>query len=151
MKHLTILTGLLVSITCHTQTYDYDYTLEQKILTCLYQHQIDKNIDVISIFNDIEEIFIKKNFLHDKSGSSYIALFKNIIDSNVYCFNNPDLLSDLDNLGYIPSSIFCKDTSYIQVDSVEFAHSKLKYVIGIYDSIPTNVDNLPVLIAKKYF
>ena len=56
---------------------------------------------------------------------------------------NPSLYTDLESLGYIPMTVFCKDTSSVKFGPKEIEGSKLKYVLGIYDSLQVadNVSN----------
>ncbi len=64
--------------------------------------------------------------------------------------NNPDLLMDINPIEYIPSSIFCRDSYYASLlDSASLADSKLKYVIGIFDTIQVKGEISPTLIATE--
>lgn len=147
MKQISILIGIIFVITGCAQN-DYDYKTESIILDCFYQHHKDADIDVKSSIDKIESILIKHKILADKSGESYIRIIEQIRDNNDLDINNPDLLTDIESIDYIPSSVFCRDTSYASLlDSASLADSKFKYVIGIFDSIRVKEDISPTLIG----
>jgi biopolymer transport protein ExbD len=149
MKQISIFFGIIFFITGCAQT-DYDYKTENIILDCFYQHHKDHDIDVKSTIDKIENILIKHKILENKSGESYIRIIEQIRDKNDLDINNPDLLTDIKSIDYIPSSVFCRDTSYASLlDSSSLADSKLKYVIGIFDSIRVKGDISPTLIAEE--
>ena len=149
MKQISIFIGIIFVITGCAQT-DYDYKTENIILDCFYQHHKDADIDVKSSIDKIESILLKHKILADKSGESYIRIIEQIRDNNDLDINNPDLLTDINSIGYIPSSVFCRDTSYASLlDSASLADSKFKYVIGIFDSIRVKGDISPTLIAEE--
>jgi biopolymer transport protein ExbD len=129
---------------------DYEYKLENNILECFYKQHQERNIDIKTTINKIEELLIKHNILQDNSGRSYIHVIEQIRDNNNCEIGNPQLLADLNLIGYIPSGIICQDSSFISsIDSTDLANSKLKYVFGIYDSIQVKGDISPKLIAEE--
>lgn len=149
MKQISIFFGIVFFITGCAQT-DYDYKTENIILDCFYQHHKDADIDVKSSIDKIENILLKHKILADKSGESYIRIIEQIRDNNDLDINNPDLLTDIKSIDYIPSSVFCRDTSYASIlDSASLADSKFKYVIGIFDSMRVKGDISPTLIAEE--
>jgi hypothetical protein len=149
MKQISIFFGIVFFITGCAQT-DYDYKTENIILDCFYQHHKDADIDVKSSIDKIENILLKHKILEDKSGESYIRIIERIRDNNDLDINNPDLLTDIKSIDYIPSSVFCRDTSYASLlDSASLTDSKFKYVIGIFDSIRVKGNISPTLIAEE--
>jgi hypothetical protein len=149
MKQISIFIGTIFFLTGCSQT-DYDYKTENIILDCFYQHHKDSDIDVKSSIDKIESVLVKHKILKDKSGESYIRIIEQIRDNNDLDINNPDLLADINSVDYIPSSVFCRDTSYASLlDSTSLANSKFKYVIGIFDSIQVKGNISPTLIAEE--
>ena len=149
MKQISIFLGLFFFLSGCAQT-DYDYKLENIILDCFYQHHKDNNIDVKNTIDKIENVLIKHKILLDKTGESYIQLFEQIRDNNDLKLANPELIADINSIGYLPSSVFCHDSTYTsKFDSADLANSKFKYVIGIFDSIQVKGDISPILIAEE--
>lgn len=149
MKQIYISLGLIFFLSGCTQT-DYDYKLENIILDCFYQHHEDNNINVKSTIDKIESVLIKHEILKDKTGESYIRVIEQIRNNNDIEIDNPNLITDINSIGYIPSSVFCRDSSYASmIDSADLANSKLKYVIGIFDSIQVKGDISPSKIAEE--
>lgn len=149
MKQISIFIGMILFITGCAQT-DYDYKTENILLDCFYQHHKDNDIDVKSTVEKIENVLLKYKILDDKTGESYIRIIEQIRDKNDLEIDNPDLLADINGIGYIPSSVFCRDTSYASVlDSASLADSKFKYVIGIFDTVRVKGDISPTLIADE--
>jgi len=149
MKQISIFLGMIFFITGCAQT-DYDYKTENVILDCFYKHHKDNDIDVKSSIDKIEKVLLKYKILNDKTGESYIRVIEQIRDKNDLEIDNPDLLANIKAIDYIPSSIFCRDTSYASIlDSTSLANSKFKYVIGIFDSIQVKGDISPTLIAEE--
>jgi len=149
MKQISIFLGLIFFLSGCAQT-DYDYKLENIILDCFYQHHKDNNIDVKNTIDKIENVLIKHNILLDKTGESYIRVIEQIRDNNDLKLANPELIADINSIGYIPSSVFCRDSTYAsKIDSADLANSKFKYVIGIFDSIQVKGDISPTLIAEE--
>lgn len=140
---------MIFFITGCAQT-DYDYKTENTLLDCFYQHHKDNDIDIKSTVEKIENVLLKHKILDAKTGESYIRIIEQIRDKNDLEIDNPDLLADINAIGYIPSSVFCRDTSYVSVlDSASLAESKIKYVIGIFDTIQVKGDISPTLIAEE--
>ncbi len=149
MKQVRIFFWIFFLIAGCTQT-DYDYRIENIILDCFYQHHKDSNIDIKNSIDKIENVLIKHNILEDKSGNSYIRIIEQIRDGNDSFINDLNLLNDIKSINYIPTSIFCSDTSYVSLlDSTSIANSKFKYVIGIFDSIRIKENISPTLIADE--
>jgi biopolymer transport protein ExbD len=149
MKQICI-TLVLVFFLSNCSQPEYDYKAENIILDCFYEHHKDNDIDIKITIDKIEDVLLKHNVLEDKSGKSYIQIIKKIKDDNTFYIDNPDLLEDIKSIGYIPSSVSCNDTSYASLlDSASVAKSKLKYLIGIFDSIQVKGDISPTLIAEE--
>ncbi len=149
MKQICIFLGIFLFVTACAQS-DYDYKLENTILDCFYQHHKDNNIDVKSSIDKIEDVLIKHKILKDNTGESYIHIIEQIRDNNDLKIDNPDLRADINSIGYIPSGVFCRDTSYATLfDSSDLAISKFKYVIGIFDSIQVKGDISSSHIAEE--
>ena len=142
MKLPCILLGLLFCINSLAQGQT-SYALEEKILNCFYRNHEANNIDVRKTITSVETIFVKHNILDDRSGRSYIRLIEKIKNGSGINVSEPSLYSDLESLGYIPMIVFCKDTNSVKFGPKEIEHSKLKYILGIYDSlqVESNVTN----------
>lgn len=149
MKHLIIFLGLIICLSACAQA-DYKYKLENKILDCFYQQHKDNNVDVKVTIDKIEDVLIKNEILQDKTGKSYIRAIEQVRDIDDWGKTNPKLLSDFNSIGYIPSSIFCQDPTYVSmIDSTDLANSKIKYLIGIFDSIQVKGILSSKLIAEE--
>jgi len=147
MKQISILFGLILFIAGCAQT-DYDCKLENDILNCFYQHHEDNGIKIKNTIDRLEDIYVQHDILKGKSGEDYIATIKSIQDNNDLNLNDTSLFGDLNSLGYIPSSLFCMDSS-LMLDTTSFYNSKYKYVIGIFDTIAVKGDVSPSLIAGE--
>ncbi len=148
MKHIIILIGtVLLIIGCVRN--NYDYKLENDILECFYQHHEDKNINVKSSIDKIENTLIKHNILTDKTGESYIDIIKQIRDKDEFEISDSNLIAEIESIKYIPPGVKCYDTTYIKYDSVELANSKFKNIIGIFEAIQSHGDFSPKLIAEE--
>lgn len=156
MKLLSLLIGLFISFNGFAQGQT-SYALEQKILNCFYQNHEANHIDVRKTITGIETIFVKHKILDDRSGKSYLRLIEKIKNGDHVNVSEPSLYTDLESLGYIPMTVFCKDTNSVKFGPKEIENSKLKYILGIYDSLQVadNVSNaiiagelLKVITAK---
>lgn len=149
MKEISIILGLIFFLSGCTKT-DYDYKLENSLLDCFYEYHKANNIDIKSTIDKIENVLVKHKILLDKTGESYIKAIRQIKDNYNLEIDNPELLADINSIGYIPSGIFCNDSSYVsRIDSIDLANSKLKYIISIFDSIQVKGDISPTLIAEE--
>lgn len=146
MKIKTTLTSLLVGLficlgnAAQAQT---SYALEQKILDCFYRNHEANHIDVRKTITGLETIFVKHKILDDRSGKSYLRLVEKIKNGDNVNVSEPSLYTDIESLGYIPMTVFCKDTNSVKFGPKEIENSKLKYILGIYDSLQVadNVSN----------
>ncbi len=148
MKLMSLLIGLIIIHSAYAQT-DYTYKLENEILHCFYQHHNDHNIDVKSITDKMENILVRHNVLTDTSGKSYIRIIEQIRDNNDFIIEDPTLIAEIGSIHYIPSGVFCYDTAYIEIDSVDYAHSKIRYLIGLFDSVKVKEDISPASVAAE--
>jgi len=148
MKIPSLLFGLLLSFTSFAQAQT-NYALEQKILDCFYRQHEANNIDVRKTIVNLETVFVNHKILADRSGKSYISLIESIKTGNLPNIGDPSLLSDIDALGYIPVTVFCKDTNTIKFNAAEIDRSKLKYVLHIYDSLLVSGDVSNPIIAEE--
>ncbi len=149
MRQISFLIGVILVLSGCTR-YSYDYTVENTLLDCFYKHHEDINIDVKSSIDKIEHVLLKHNILYDESGESYIKIIQHIKNNTHFDINNQELLADINSIGYIPSSVFCSDTSYLSlIDSTSVAESKLKYIIGIFDTIRVKGSVSAPLIAEQ--
>ncbi len=149
MKQICI-TLVLVFLLSNCLQTKYDYKTENIILDCFYEHHKDNDINIKTTIDKIEAVLLKHSILEDKSGKSYIQIIKKIKDNSTLNFGNPELLEDIKSIGYIPSSVSCSDSSYASLlDSASVAQSKLKYLIGIFDSIQVKGHISPTLIAEE--
>ncbi len=148
MKLSILFFGLLLSFTSLAQAQT-SYALEQKILDCFYRQHEANNIDVRKTIENLETVFVNHKILADRSGKSYISLIESIKTGNLPNIGDPGLLSDIDALGYIPATVFCKDTNTIKFNAAEIDRSKLKYVLHIYDSLLVSGDVSNPIIAEE--
>ncbi|NHN27593.1 hypothetical protein FIA58_018080 [Flavobacterium jejuense] len=151
MKKINIFIGLFFIITGCAQT-DYDYKIENSILECFYQHHKANDIDIKNTIDKIENVLIKHKILLDKTGESYIRVIEQMRDQiDLNTTINSQLIQDINSIGYIPSSVLCQDATYVsKIDSVDLAHSKLKYLMSVLESIHIKEDATPNLIAQDF-
>nr|WP_321452570.1 hypothetical protein [uncultured Carboxylicivirga sp.] len=128
----------------------YDYKTENVLLDCFYNQYQESGVDIKSTINQIEDVLVMHNILDDKTGKSYIMVIDKIKEDNALDINNPDLLQDINSIGYIPSSVSCSDLSVINLlDSASISQSKLKYLMAIFDSIQVKGTISPSIIAQE--
>ena len=128
----------------------YDYKLENTILNCFYEHHQNEHNDIKTSIIQIEDALIKNGILRDHSGESYIQAITRIKENNYLPIDNPKLLADISSIEFIPSSVSCQDSTYLSmIDSSSLYNSKLKYVIGIFDSIQKKGTITPTLVAEE--
>nr|WP_319397664.1 hypothetical protein [uncultured Carboxylicivirga sp.] len=128
----------------------YDYKTENVLLDCFYTQYKESGVDIKLTINRIEDVLVKHNILDDKSGRSYIKMIDKIKEDNELDINNPDLIQDINSIGYRPSSVSCSDLSVTNLlDSASLSQSKLKYLVAIFDSIQVKGNISPSIIAQE--
>lgn len=149
MKQIPFFLYMLLTLTSCTQSA-YDYKTENLILDCFYQHHIDNGLDIKTTIDEVERVLLKHGILENNAGESYIQVIEQIRDNNHFEINNPNLIADINTIENIPSSVFCRDSSYaFELDSASVANSRLTYVIGIFDSIRIKGTISPSLVAEE--
>ncbi len=129
---------------------DYDYKTENAILDCFYKFYADNDIDIKSSVDSIENVLIKHKILKDKTGKSYISVLEQIRDGNLHDFQNADLISDINSIFYIPSSVSCNSLTESVLSEEEIASaSKLNQLNSIFDTIRSKGNVSATLIADE--
>lgn len=148
MKFKVLLCGLMFYLTSCAQN-KYDYSFENAMLECYYQHHTDNNIDAKSIINNVENLLIQHKVLLDNSGESYIRIIKQIKDENNLIIN-PTLFKEIISIENIPSNVICQNSDFLsKLDTSEVINSKFNLIIDIFNSIQEIHDISPTSIAGE--
>jgi hypothetical protein len=125
------------------------YEVENKLLDCFYSHQHEIGVEIESLVDSLEQIFIDYDILESSSGESYIKFIKSVGDSG-YVPNKfaSELKEEFSNFEYIPSGVFCMDSSLL-IDTVSFHKSKVKFLYDIFEIISSKGDISASLISDE--
>ncbi len=155
MKRATLLLFALILFSCsNTKNNGYNYKVENKILKCFYQYYEEQGVDIKGLLDSIENVFVETHFFSDKTGKSYIDVFKYIYDSNDVYLQGRDVFGgvlkrEIDLMDDIPPAIICFD-SVLDIDFIDLANSKLSLLVGVADSIQQKGDISPRIVAGEY-
>ena len=132
-----------------------DYKVENKMLMCFYKQCEDNGIDIKGMLDSIEEAFIDVHFLSDKSGESYMEVFRFIYENNDAYLQSRDMSGDylkpfINSIEDLPVIVICDSFLSLGIDSTDYANSKLRLMAGIADSIQQKGDISPRIVADEY-
>ncbi|MBN1950277.1 MAG: hypothetical protein JW801_03685 [Bacteroidales bacterium] len=153
MKSLSLTLILTVLFTgflpAYSQTDDdsYDYALENMLMDHCYSYYKEQGIDIKLIMSRVEDVYIKHHILEDRSGDSYIKLLEKIRQENNVLFDCPGLAEDIQNLAYVPESLFAFDSNRISIDTAMINESKLKELETIGNKLAKSINISPEMVA----
>lgn len=127
-----------------------DYLFEREVLDCFYEQYHDNGIDIKASIDSATSALIKYKVLGGNRGEDIMNLVVSINKSgwpNIESAN--ELVKELKSIKFLPSGLFCYDSSVITKINNEFSDSKFKYIIGIYDSIEMKGDISDKIITNE--
>ncbi|UII26758.1 hypothetical protein LVD15_26265 [Fulvivirga maritima] len=147
MKYLS---GIILALICISCEKSYNYTFEDKILNCFYDQYRGYGIDVKASIDSAQNILLRHGIIHEPTGQSYYHFLLVIAETNdLPVLANEDIQYELNNIKYLPTSINCRDSTLIQLESSEYYNSKYSLLIAVFDSIGSKGNITPSIVAKE--
>jgi len=146
MRHLYLLIFFIFFFSCQVSD---KYEVENKLLDCFYSYQLEIGVDIESVVDSLEQIFIDYDILESGSGESYLKFIKAVGDSG-FIPNKfaSEVKEELSKFHHIPSGVYCMDTTLL-IDTVLINKSKVKFLNKIFETINSKGDISAELISEE--
>src|SRR5690606_23051636 len=127
---------ILLALVINCKPERDQYYVEDRLLECLYQQYLERDIDLKSKIDSAANALVKHKMLDGIDGRSYIAFIRKInAAEELPAIPSKDLVTELSSINVPLPNFVCREDVFVNSDSTALAKSKFRYLAGVFDSI----------------